>query len=102
MLHIFIYILVFRNDWWPICGKNWNIAYAHIACREMDYPKAVASVTNYSYKHENISHFASYFNCTGNESSLIECSFKEQTEEYCGHNSLAGIKCGEFSNWYDR
>ncbi|XP_062506561.1 uncharacterized protein LOC134183112 isoform X2 [Corticium candelabrum] len=85
--------LRYKNDWWPICGKNWNIAYAHIACREMDYPKAVASVTNYSYKHENISHFASYFNCTGNESSLIECSFKEQTEEYCGHNSLAGIKC---------
>ena len=85
------------GQWVPICGYYWNILDASVVCRELGYLTAVSAPrkrhNNFRYRYYRS--FTAYtYSCTGDESTLKQCSTNEL---YCHYFYSAFVKCsGEF------
>ena len=88
--------LYLLGQWVPICGSHsWDILDANVVCHELGYLTAVSATRRIHYNHRYYSGFTTYtFSCTGDESTLKQCSTNER---YCSYYYLAFVNCsGEF------
>ena len=77
--------------WVPICGYSWDILDASVACRELGYLTAVsATLKGHSYYYRFNTRLTYTFSCTGDESTLKQCSTNER---YCNYYYSAFVNC---------
>lgn len=77
--------------WGTVCDDEWDLTDAHVVCRQLDFPGAVAA-PRYSAFGPGVDPTLLYdLGCRGNEANLLECryaSFKD-----CTHHKHAGVVC---------
>lgn len=81
--------------WGTICGDTWNIKNAHVICRMMRLPPATAALGSAVFGRGHGVIWLDTLNCTGNESSILECEHGEFGNiRRCSHYSDNGVMCG--------
>lgn len=78
-----------------ICGKEWDINDAKVACRSMGLPEATRAFNQSEFgSPRRVGIKMKQIRCTGDETSLSECpndGFNWNSKRAC---SSAGVLCG--------
>lgn len=81
--------LCYDNRWGEVCPISWNIQEAQLVCKQLGLPIIGANVITTLGRGVAPLHNIQ-FGCTGDESSLLDCSF---TTAQCRVNYHAGVHC---------
>ena len=87
-----------NGQWGGVCDDNFDINAAHVICRMLGYPSAIAALDAYSHKYGDNPSGSSYvldnLNCDGSELSVFDCSHPGEWQEDCGADEIASVRCG--------
>ena len=83
----------YNGKWQTVCDHYWDIADAHVVCRQLGYRKAVAAYKNAYFGRGKGTILLDNLNCTGRESSLLRCTHNGLNVHNCGHRDDAGVTC---------
>ncbi|KAI6656892.1 hypothetical protein LOD99_16194 [Oopsacas minuta] len=64
----------YNGTWGEVCDEHWTISDANVACKQMGFARAVSIPYYGVFESEPEPIWLSNVMCTGNESSLLECS----------------------------
>ena len=83
-----------NNTWGWVCADQWNKHDADVACRMMDFDRALSA---FLYREKRRTRKSGVWlknlRCTGNESSLFECSHEGLGSHNCEGERRAGVLC---------
>ena len=87
--------LFYNGQWGTVCDDEWDMNDAHVVCRMLGYPKALAITTESVFgggaQDEPI--WLDEVNCTGNEDTLAACPHVGWGNSDCDHTEDAGVIC---------
>uniref|UniRef100_A0A8C6SDY1 SRCR domain-containing protein n=1 Tax=Neogobius melanostomus TaxID=47308 RepID=A0A8C6SDY1_9GOBI len=85
---------VFAAGYWgTVCGNSWDINDATVVCRQAGCGDAVAVTRNAQFGQGSGIIWMDNVHCSGNETSVFECSHNGLGAHYCGHYQDAGVIC---------
>lgn len=93
------FIAVHHNgSWGAVCNDFWDfdLISAGVACRQLGYGSAISILHGTWYASGNgviPQYFYNHVECTGSESSLMECPHTGSPIS-CTPNEFAGVTCG--------
>ena len=85
-----------NGQWGGVCDDSFDINDAHVICRMLGYPSAVAVVDAYSIygiAQSGSNHVLDNLNCDGSELSVFDCSHNGEWVENCAASEIAGVQC---------
>ena len=94
------FIAIHHNGSWGAVCNDWldfDTIAAGVACRQLGYGSAISVLYGEWHGSGNAvipRFFYNHFECTGSESSLIQCPHPEESPVTCTTNTFAGVKCG--------
>ncbi|XP_028407122.1 antigen WC1.1-like [Dendronephthya gigantea] len=77
------------GNWFPVCGINWDIRAAAVACRELGYGDPIKIISGPSSLNGYTRKLIKKLNCTGRENTLSKCGRIGS----CEYFRLAGVQC---------
>ena len=85
---------VYHNGTWQtVCDDSWDIAEAHVVCRQLGYRGAVRAHQRAHFGPGIGSILLDDVRCNGTESSLLKCKHRGINSHNCGHREDAGVTC---------
>ncbi|XP_067321148.1 deleted in malignant brain tumors 1 protein-like isoform X2 [Anolis sagrei] len=88
-------MLQHNRVWGTVCDDSWDIHDAQVACRQMGCGNASKAFGGSHYGQGVGPIWLKGLNCTGEETSLRECSRIPHHEYNCNHRRDAGVECTE-------
>ena len=86
--------LNFNGTWGSLCDTGLTIDVGHVICRQLGYPRAVATPCCNAFGEVNSSFWMYDVKCKGNERSLTECDFKVGASNICAQKyDFASVVC---------
>ena len=89
-----------NGQWGGVCDDSFDINDAHVICRMLGYPSAIAVVDAHSTYGDNPSggsYVLDDLECDGSELSVFDCSLNGEWQENCNATEIAGVQCqGKF------
>ena len=94
-----------NGTWGTVCDDHWDINDATVVCRMLgfNYTWTALSFANLALQKDPATNrigtgpiWLDDVACTGNESSLTECSHNGWLVHNCDHLEDAGVSCGDF------
>ncbi|XP_056111088.1 deleted in malignant brain tumors 1 protein [Rhinichthys klamathensis goyatoka] len=79
--------------WGTVCDDSWNIEDATVVCRQLGCGEAVRANSQAYFGRGSDPIWLDDVKCSGNESSLTQCSHNPFGEHNCGHHEDAGVVC---------
>ncbi|XP_042577045.1 neurotrypsin-like [Cyprinus carpio] len=79
------------GQWGSVCHDGWNLAGAHVVCRQMGYSGAKKATPGRQFQEGCGQIWMDNVKCKGSESSLSECSFRGWGVYDCTHEEDAGV-----------
>ncbi|XP_037400460.1 uncharacterized protein LOC108412143 isoform X3 [Pygocentrus nattereri] len=83
----------YNSQWGTVCDNNWDINDAEVVCREMKCGRAVSATHSAHFGHGSDPILLDNIACSGNESSLSNCSHDGFYMHNCSHGEDAGVVC---------
>ncbi|XP_053243395.1 deleted in malignant brain tumors 1 protein-like [Podarcis raffonei] len=85
---------VYHNgNWGTVCDDIWNLNHAHVVCRELGCGPAQLAPGNAHFGPGSGNILLDNVQCTGSESSLLQCSHRGWGTHDCGHHEDASVIC---------
>uniref|UniRef100_A0A3Q1AJN5 Hensin n=1 Tax=Amphiprion ocellaris TaxID=80972 RepID=A0A3Q1AJN5_AMPOC len=85
---------IFHNGLWgTVCDRYWGLTEAHVVCRQLGCGRAMHALGNAVFGHGSGPIWLDYIRCSGNESSITDCSHRRFDSYYCHHQEDAGVIC---------
>ena len=75
----------------PVCDDGWGIDDAWVVCKQLGFPSVVSATSNSKFGQVPSSFRMDDVECTGEESSLLECPHNR--DHNCGSSEGAGVIC---------
>ena len=88
--------ILHNGTWGTICDHDWELPDAKVACRMLGFSGALRAVTNAFYGRGNGTVWLDNVECTGTETSLLNCShsrFGSAASNCLDHHNDAGVVC---------
>ncbi|NXG69623.1 MARCO protein, partial [Baryphthengus martii] len=79
-----------QGSWGTICDDGWSTQDANVVCRMLGYSYAVSAFTATAGTGQI---WLDDVACSGNESSIFECSKPDWGVNNCSHSEDAGVEC---------
>ena len=83
----------YNGEWGTVCDDGWDINDASVVCRSLGFAGALEAVLSAGFGQGTGTIVLDDVNCSGNESSLFECSHPVLGVNTCGHSEDAGVRC---------
>ena len=83
----------YNGTWGIVCDDGWDFNDAEVLCRELGYGSAINAKSEEFYGQGSGIIWLSGLNCTGTESSIVNCSHSGWGMNDCNHSSNAGVRC---------
>nr|XP_055049773.1 scavenger receptor cysteine-rich type 1 protein M130-like [Misgurnus anguillicaudatus] len=85
---------VFQNGrWGTVCDDSWDINDATVVCRQVGCGKALNANSEASFGQGSDPIWLDNVECSGSESSIIQCKHNGLGSHNCGHHEDAGVIC---------
>lgn len=85
--------ILFNGVWGTICDDLFDIKDAHVVCRLLEFPGALAAVTQGIFGQGTGQIWLDNLRCYGNESSILKCPHGGIGVHNCGHIEDVGVIC---------
>uniref|UniRef100_A0A8C6WFS8 SRCR domain-containing protein n=1 Tax=Neogobius melanostomus TaxID=47308 RepID=A0A8C6WFS8_9GOBI len=84
-----------RNNrrWGTVCDDNWDMSDATVVCRQLNCGTALMSITEAKFGQGSDPIWFDNVQCSGNESSLLQCQHNGLGSHDCTHTEDAGVVC---------
>ncbi|XP_072884197.1 scavenger receptor cysteine-rich domain-containing protein DMBT1-like [Hemitrygon akajei] len=82
-------------QWGTVCDNGWGTYDAKVVCNQLGCPSAATAIPRARFGQGSGHIWMDDVACTGNESTLWECSFRGWGVHNCGHREDAGVICAE-------
>ena len=83
-----------NGTWGSLCDTDLTIDVGHVICRQLGYPRAIATPCCNAFGPGNSPFWLYDVKCKGNESSLAECDFKTGAPNICDQRyDFASVVC---------
>ncbi|XP_063781954.1 lysyl oxidase homolog 3 isoform X3 [Pseudophryne corroboree] len=82
-----------NGQWGTVCDDRWDLQAASVVCRELGFGSAKEALTGARMGQGMGPIHMNEVKCSGTEKSLLECQYKNITEEDCKHTEDSAIKC---------
>lgn len=83
------------KGWSQVCDEGWDETDATVLCKELGFVHGYA-ITNADITKGDLSTFTDAFwkfNCTGNETTLANCTKADHWQGHCTNGNLAAAVC---------
>ncbi|KAM5227912.1 lysyl oxidase homolog 3 isoform 4-T4 [Ctenodactylus gundi] len=81
------------GTWGTVCDRKWDLQAASVVCRELGFGSAREALTSARMGQGMGAIHLSEVRCSGQESSLWKCPYKNITAEDCSHSQDAAARC---------
>ncbi|XP_063966830.1 uncharacterized protein LOC129277690 isoform X10 [Lytechinus pictus] len=83
----------YNGQWGTVCDDEWDITDATVVCRSLGFIGALDAIPSAGFGEGTGTIVLDDVNCSGDESSLFECSNRGLGVHNCGHGEDAGVRC---------
>ena len=85
---------VYYNDTWgTVCDDEWDLVDANVVCKQLNYSHALLAYHSSFFGMGTGPIWMDNVQCSGNEASISDCSFKGWGITDCNHGNNAGVRC---------
>ncbi|NXN97265.1 HIPL1 protein, partial [Rhinopomastus cyanomelas] len=82
------------GEWGTICDDGWNSYAATVVCRQLGFPYMVRASKKAEFgEGTSLRILLDDVQCTGQETTLLECSHADVGTHNCSHEEDAGVVC---------
>ena len=85
--------MFYSGQWGTVCSDSWDINDAKVVCKQLGFPKASQAFGGASHGQGVGPIWMDDVACSGNESSLSECSHRGWGSNDCTHSQDASVQC---------
>ena len=82
-----------NRRWGTVCGKNFDIRDANVACRQLGYSRAMSYRPNKRNGRSRGPIYLDRLQCRGTEPSLFHCGHRAIGIHSCNHNQDVSVVC---------
>ena len=83
----------YNSQWNTVCDDYWDICDANVVCQQLGYRGAATAHQSAHFGAGSGQILLDDLQCTGRESSLLECSHSGINNHNCGHSEDASVTC---------
>ncbi|XP_041660917.1 scavenger receptor cysteine-rich type 1 protein M130-like [Cheilinus undulatus] len=84
-----------RDTWGTVCDDQWSLANADVVCRELDCGTVMEAKKQAFFGEGKEAIWLDDVQCTGSETSILNCQHRPIGENNCGHGEDAGVICSD-------
>ncbi|KAK3520148.1 hypothetical protein QTP70_016255 [Hemibagrus guttatus] len=85
--------ILYDGQWGTVCDDDWDLNDAEVMCRQLGCGKAVTAHQNAHFGQGSGPIWLNNVQCSGNESSITQCSHSVFASHNCIHGEDAGVTC---------
>jgi len=82
-----------NKTWGTICDDYWDINYAKVVCRQLNYEDALEVYMSADFGKGTGPIHLDRLQCYGNESRILDCDTRGWNHGYCDHSEDVGVAC---------
>ncbi|KAJ8023312.1 Neurotrypsin [Holothuria leucospilota] len=86
------------EEWGTVCDDDWDMEDAMVVCRELGYQRALGSRERSFFGRGSGTIWMDNVVCTGDETSLADCTKNPTGVHNCDHSEDAGVICAGNTN----
>ena len=85
--------VLYAGYWGTVCNDFFNLTAANVLCRQLGFPGALRVADDQEFGMGRNQIWLDDIQCTGNESSILQCSNNGYGVHNCQHAKDVGVAC---------
>ncbi|XP_047657106.1 deleted in malignant brain tumors 1 protein-like [Tachysurus fulvidraco] len=87
--------ILYNGQWGTVCDGDWDLKDAEVVCRQIGCGKAVTAHERAHFGQGSGEIWLNNVQCSGNESTITQCSHRGFGKHNCGHGEDSGVICSD-------